>query len=43
VKPLILRWDFSQLNTAFAQYGLGRLLLLIVGDGIREGVEEMTA
>ena len=75
----IVRWDFSQLNSAFAQYATqagyaqqtlvaykaeqsddefdeaaftdavgrslrhGRLLLLIVGDGIREGVEEMTA
>ena len=75
----IVRWDFTQLNAAFAQYAkqagighqtlvaymadqsdddfdeaaftdavgrslrLGRLLLLIVGDGIREGVEEMTA
>ena len=75
----IVRWDFSQLNSAFAQYARqagyaqqtlvaymaeqsddefdeaaftdavgrslrhGRLLLLIVGDGIREGVEEMTA
>lgn len=75
----IVRWDFSQLDTAFGQYarqagieqrGLaayvadqcdenldemaftdsvgrclrhGRLLLLIVGDGIRENVEEMAA
>jgi hypothetical protein len=75
----IVRWDYSQLESAFHDYArrfglpeqrlasyiadqtsedvdemaftdavnrnlrLGRLLLLIVGDGIREGVEEMTA